>query len=103
MYLMSGNNPICFYKGDVKDFLDPNPLLKWVSLTPDLAIGKVSETHKAGLLSLKLAIHNRSKYGEINFESHAAWKKPPPKRPSVVKVRAFIFQCRDLPAADSDG
>ncbi len=32
-----------------------------------------------------------------------AWNKVVPKRPKNFKVRAFIFQCRDLPAADSDG
>jgi len=26
-----------------------------------------------------------------------------PRRPGNLKVRAYIFQCRDLPAADSDG
>ena len=26
-----------------------------------------------------------------------------PKRPKNIKVRAFIYQCRDLPSADSDG
>ena len=26
-----------------------------------------------------------------------------PRRPGNLKVRAYIFQCRDLPAADEDG
>ena len=41
--------------------------------------------------------------GPINFADFDAWKKPPPKRLGNFKVRAFVFQCRDLPAADSDG
>ena len=65
--------------------------MKWVQLTPDLALGKVTEFHKAGLISLKLSIHNRSEKGDINFEKYNSWKKPPPKRPNNVKVRAFIF------------
>ena len=70
----------------------------------DLAIGKVSLAHKAGLISLKMAIHDRSLNGPIDFEkSVSAWKKPPPKRLSVFKIRVYLFQCRDLPAADDDG
>lgn len=37
-------------------------------MTCDLALGKVTEPHKAGLISLKLSIHNKTKNGPINFE-----------------------------------
>lgn len=30
VYLMSGNNPIAFYKAETADFLDPNPKIKWL-------------------------------------------------------------------------
>lgn len=63
----------------------------------------MKDHHKAGLISIKLAIHDKSKNGPIDFTQFNAWKKPPPKRPMNFKVRAFIYQCRDLPAADSDG
>ena len=72
-------------------------------MNPDLAIGKVKEDYQAGIISVKLAIHNKSKFGPMDWAKHAAWKKPPPKRPQIKKVRAFIFQCRDLPPADEDG
>jgi len=32
-----------------------------------------------------------------------AWKSSPPKRAQPVAIRAYIYQCRDLPAADSNG
>lgn len=91
VYLMSGDKPICFYKAELDDFLNPNPTFKWIQLTPDTAIGKVTDPNKAGLLSVKICIHDKTKDGPINFEQFAAWKKPPPKRLSVKKVRAFIY------------
>lgn len=57
----------------------------------DLAIGKVTEVNKAGLLSVKISIHDKTKDGPINFEQFSAWKKPPPKRLSVKKVRVYLF------------
>jgi hypothetical protein len=100
---MSGDKPICFWKADIEEFLDPNPKWKWVELNCDLAIGKVTDPHKAGLISFRLSIHDKTKDGPINFEQFDAWKKPPAKRMNVKKVRVYLFQCRDVPAADSDG
>lgn len=36
-------------------------------MTPDLSIGKVKDHHKAGLVSFKLSIHDKTKYGPIDF------------------------------------
>lgn len=102
-YLMDGDNAICYAQERIEEFLDPNPQLRWIELQPDLSIGKVKDHHKAGLISIKLAIHDKSKNGPVDFAQFSAWKKPPPKRPMNFKVRAYIYQCRDLPAADSDG
>jgi len=103
IYIMSGDKQICFYQAEVEDFLDPNPEMIWLQMKCDLAVGKVTEAHKAGVISLKLSIHNKSKNGPIDFSKFEAWKKPPPKRLNVFKVRCYLFQCRDLPAADDDG
>lgn len=104
VYILQGDNPICYFKADVKDFFDPNPQVKWVEMTNDMSIGKVTESFKAGLISFKLSIHDRTKNGPINFEKFDAWKDPPPKRAKkVLKARAFIYQCRDLPSGDDDG
>lgn len=32
---------VCFWKGNIMDFADPNPKLKWIEFLPDLAIGEV--------------------------------------------------------------
>ena len=100
---MSGSNPVCFYSANVEEFLNPNPEMRWIQLNCDLAMGKVTEPHKAGLISFKMSIHNKTAKGPINFEKEKAWSKPPPKRLNVFKIRTYLFQCRDLPAADSDG
>lgn len=102
IYLMSGSDAICYYKADIEDFKSPNPEWKWIQLNPDLSVGKVKESYKSGVISFKLSIHDR-RDGPINYKEHKAWAKDPPKRMGVRKVRAYIFQCRDLPAADSDG
>ena len=53
------------------------------------------------MISFRLAIHDINRNGEINFTD--TWKKPPKKRCDPVKIRCYIYQCRDLPAADSNG
>jgi len=50
-----------------------------------------------------MSINNKTKNGSYDFKSQAAWAKPPPKRLSSYKIRCYIYQCRDLPAADSEG
>ena len=100
---MSGKNAICYYKASVHEFMEPNAQIKWVELTNDLSVGKIKDAHKAGLLSFKLSIHDRTKNGNINFEQFEAWKKPPPKRLKVYKARIYVYQCRDVPSADDDG
>ena len=56
------------------------------------------------MVSVKIAVHNITKNGgPADFKNTAAWRKDPPTRIAAYYVRCFIFQCRDLPAADSDG
>lgn len=100
--LMDDNKPVCFYKEHITKFMNPDGDYKWISLEPDMAVGKVKDANKAGMISFKLAIHDASEY-EINFREHKSWKKMPPKRLEPVKIRAYVYQCRDLPAADSNG
>jgi hypothetical protein len=52
---------------------------------------------------MRLAIHNVSKDGPINFKDYKAWNKKIAKRAVPIKIRAYIYQARDLPAADSEG
>mmetsp|Transcript_10743 Transcript_10743/g.13432 ORF Transcript_10743/g.13432 Transcript_10743/m.13432 type:complete len:126 (+) Transcript_10743:1642-2019(+) len=53
---------------------------------------------------MRLSVHDVTQYGPIDWSSYKeTWGKRLPRRPGNLKVRAYIFQCRDLPAADSDG
>jgi len=91
VYLMDGDTPVCFWKGDLTDFINPDPDYKWLPLSCDLAIGKVADPSKAGMISFKLSINDKTKNGSIDFKQYNAWKKPPPKRLSSWKIRAYIY------------
>ena len=38
---ISGDKRICYWKGSIMEFAKPNPDLRWLQLTPDLAIDEV--------------------------------------------------------------
>lgn len=100
---MDGSEPICYWKGLASEFADTNPKFRWLPLQCDLAKGKVSNSWEAGLVQVKITINHKTKNGVLDFKSFEAWKKPPPKRLSSWKIRCYLFQCKDIPAADSDG
>ena len=91
VYLMDGDYPICYWKGKVSDFTDPNPSYQWIILKNDKAVGKVSEDHEAGMIQIKLSINNATMNGPVDFKTFDAWKKPPPRRLGSKKIRCFIF------------
>jgi hypothetical protein len=104
IYLMKGSDAICYYAANITDFVEPNPEFKWLELLPDLAIGKVKESHKAGIISIKMSIQDTTDKPAYDFAVHPAWDaKNKKKRLDVKIVHAYIFQCRDLPSADADG
>ena len=67
-YLMDGDSPVCFASESIENFKNPNPKMKWIELQPDLSIGKVTEPHKCGLISVKLAIHDKTQNGPLDFK-----------------------------------
>ena len=103
VYLLDGDKKICYWKGKVSDFTDPDPKYRWLNLKNDKALGKVKDDHEAGMIQMKFSINDKAKNGPCDFKTYDAWKKPPPRRLGSKKIRCFIFQCRDIPAADSDG
>ena len=76
-----------------------------MQLLPDKAINEVKEPHKAGLVGLKISIRDVTQEGGVvlDWKANPVWGKRMPRRPGNKKVRAYVFQCRDIPAADSDG
>lgn len=102
-----------------------NANLKWYPLTNNRA-HNVIQPHEGGLIQFKLQIVKRedkasrrssTKVGllatseqiereiiaDFNWKNHPSWMKPPPQRYDVYKLRCYIFQCKNLPSADSDG
>lgn len=67
VYLMDGSYPICYWKGKMTDFMDPNPKFQWLTMKNDRAVGSVSEDHEAGMLQFKLSIHPKHMDGPIDF------------------------------------
>jgi hypothetical protein len=100
---MDGSHPICYWQGRAKDFMDPNPKIRWVPLLNDSAVDEVEEHFKAGMISIRLTIHNATENGPLKHAKDSIWNKKPPKRLRALKVRAYMYQCKDLPSADSDG
>lgn len=103
LHLMDGDDPVCFFMDDIENYLDPDPKMQWHSFLPDMCVRKVKQPDQVGQFSFKLSLHDIERDGDIEFKTYAAWKKKVPKRSNPVKIRAYIYQCRDLPAADADG
>jgi len=55
------------------------------------------------MFSFKLAINDVTGGQHIDWREHDAWRDKPLMRAKLIKVRAYIYQCKDLAAADSDG
>lgn len=93
VYLMNGKDAICYYVADIEKFIDPNPSnYSWIELIPDLAMGKVKDSHKAGLVSIKISVHDRTKHGPIDFKEKKAWaSEVKKKRIGVKMIRAYVF------------
>lgn len=67
-YKIGGLKDICYYRGHVREFFDPNPSkIRWVQLNIDKVIGKVKEPHKAGLVGIRLSVHDVTQYGTIDW------------------------------------
>lgn len=49
IYLMDGKKPVCFWKDLCTNYVDPEAKPRWVPFEPDLALGKVTKPHIAGL------------------------------------------------------
>jgi hypothetical protein len=83
------------------EFTDPNPELRWLELEPDNAVGEVKEHYKAGIVGLRMSIHDGAT--PINWMNYKVWSQKIQKRPPLIKIRVFCWQARDLPAADESG
>ena len=51
---------------------------------------------------MKLGVVKKG-FDPYNFKAAEAWKTGPPRRMVPWKIRCYLFQCKDIPAADDDG
>ena len=58
VHLMDGDTPVCFFKDDIENYLDPNPAMQWHSFLPDLSVKKVKKPDQVGQFSFRLSLHD---------------------------------------------
>jgi hypothetical protein len=102
-YRIGGWKRICFYRANIEEFFDHNPPVEWIQLNPDLAIGECKEHYKAGIVGIRMSLHDIGNDGPVNWMDYPSWSTKMKKRPNIIKARAYTFQARDLPAADANG
>lgn len=104
VYLEDANQvPICFWRGEAADFLDKNAAYKWYALTANKALGRVANDHDAGMIQFKLSLNMKAGPERTDWELQKSWKERPPAQLKSFRIRCYIYQCKDLPSADSDG
>ncbi len=54
------------------DHVEPNQKLKWVEMEPDLAIDKVRDHYKAGIVSFRFAIWD-CQQGDVKWDDYPVW------------------------------
>ena len=50
IYLMDKDSPVCYWRGQAKDFMKPFAPNKWIPLKTDRAIAAVDNDYDAGML-----------------------------------------------------
>lgn len=77
--------------------------MKWVALTNDKALGEVSESYKAGMISFRLSIHDQTNNGDVDWDFVPAWSMDLSDDPDQYPIRCHIYQCKELPPSDDNG
>ena len=70
LYLMDGKKQICYWKGDIKQFKEPEAKLEWLNFKNDPAIGAVKDDEK-GMIQFKMSIVEVSK--KLSLDLSKAW------------------------------
>jgi hypothetical protein len=104
LYLVNNESRICFARLPTSDFQNVRGAARWVSLLPDRSLGILSNEWDGGFVQLRLYI---GKYTGKESDKDGNWHIPPVP-PAYKKTQESciffnLYQCRDLPAADSDG
>ena len=55
------------------------------------------------MISFRLALNNRSVNGDIDWKYLPNWAEELPDQADMYRLRANLYQCKELPSADDDG
>ena len=103
VYLCYKGKTLSYWRGPATKFMEIDAEMQWVTLQIDHSVGEIKDPQKSGLISIRLAINDRTDNGDIDWDYVPNWSEDRPEAPSFYNVRAHIFQCKNLPAADTDG
>ena len=87
---LKGEQNVCYYRSSVRDFIDMDPKIKWLEFQPDLSLGAVTESHMAGLVGIRISIHDVTANGPADWKQ-GIWGQRVPRRPGNLKARAYIY------------
>lgn len=56
--LTGSEQNICYARLRANDLVDKDPKIQWLEFLPDLAVGSVKDSHMAGLVGIRVSIHD---------------------------------------------
>ena len=101
VYLMYDNTIVSYIRLLPKDYQSIDGRPEWLQLIPDKSTGVIKNDWEGGFLRLRFYCGKTTK---VDTSSQAGWKEKLQKPIAGNKLLlANIFQCRNLPSADSNG
>lgn len=104
VYLESDEKKLCFCRLKPSQFADIRSGSKWLNLIPDKSLGILKNEWDGGFVQVRVYI---GVYTGRDLDKDGNWHIPPIPPAKNKKTSGLIYfnlyQCRDLPAADSDG
>jgi hypothetical protein len=101
IYLMQDDTILSYMRLRPQDCRDIQVEPDWMQLIPDKSTGVVDKDWEAGFIRLRVYVGRSESGGD---QSQGGWSTKLTKTPVGNKILlANIFQCRNLPSADSNG
>jgi hypothetical protein len=101
VYLTHGSSNVCFLRLPASEFRDPAIKSKWYQFKPDKSVGSVTNDWEGGFIRLRIFV---GPYGDfedtVRSEQWDVSPSPPP--PDNKHLMCNLYQCKNLPAADSN-
>ena len=101
VYLRKGSQNICYARLKPEEFSDIYKEEKWIRLKPDKAMGAVKNDWEGGFVKIRVYT---GRYDDELDLNRGNWNtEPNPSGKNKKILLCHLFQCRNLPAADSTG